>query len=232
MLDQFQFVGKKLFEEGLISSHAGNLSIRKEDKIFITRTGAMLSELKEKDIIEVSLDKEGELDKKASIELPVHRAIYQKTKALAIVHAHPVEAIALSLQEEKIFPQDSEGRLYMRAIPVVKTREPVNSPDAIKQLPAIFNGGYNVAVVKSHGSFSVGADLIEAYKYTSVLSSSCKIIVVQKSIAKPQAQPQRHQSNNNNSNNNNNNDRRSFRRKSVIPEGIGIMGRRDPFRKR
>ena len=50
----------------------------------------MLSELKDEDIIEVAL--EGDSNKEASMELPVHRAIYQKTKALAIVHAHPPDA--------------------------------------------------------------------------------------------------------------------------------------------
>ncbi len=234
MLDQFKFVGKKLFEEGLISSHAGHMSIRKADKIYITRALSMLSELKEEDIIEVSLDKEGENDKEASVELPVHRAIYLKTKVQAIIHARPTEAIALSFQEEKIYPQDSEGRLNMRTIPVVRTRESINSPDAIKQLPAIFNGGYNAAMVKAHGSFAVGADLVEAYKYTSVLASSCKIIAVQKSIAKPQPSTQHQQRGGprNSPRSGQRSGQRSFRGKSAIPEGIGIMGRRAPYRKR
>lgn len=216
MIEEFRFVGKKLFEEGLISSHAGNLSIRKGDKIFITRTGSMLSELKEEDIVEVSLESGDPADKEASVELPVHRAVYQKTKALAIVHAHPPYAVALSIQEEKIHPQDAEGRLYMRAIPVVKAKEAIASEDAIRQLPPIFNGGYHTCMIRGHGSFAAGETLVEAYKFTSVLASSCRILSILKSQQKPPQQESRPRDSG----------PHYHKRKPAISEGIGIMGHR------
>ena len=42
MKDAFKRIGRLLFQEGLIDSHCGNMSIRQGDKILITRRDAML----------------------------------------------------------------------------------------------------------------------------------------------------------------------------------------------
>ena len=49
MLDQFQQFGRDLFIMGLTTSHGGNMSVRMGDRIIITRTGAMLAHLTERD---------------------------------------------------------------------------------------------------------------------------------------------------------------------------------------
>ncbi|MFA4967707.1 MAG: aldolase [Candidatus Margulisiibacteriota bacterium] len=209
MLEQFQLIGKLLFDEGLVHAGAGNLSIRRDDKIFITRTGSLLSMLKEGDIIEVGMEK-GEADKEASVELPVHRAVYKGSKAQAIVHAHPAYAIALSLNEEKIIPQDAEGKYFIKSIPVVKVREAIGSDEVARFLPPVFGGGYHGAIVRGHGSYTIGADLMEAYKLTSTLENSCKIIILSRKPAQPQTSI---------------NKPRDNRRGPAIPPGIGVMDR-------
>ena len=108
MFEQFQRIGRLLFQEGLIYSHGGNLSILEGNKIFITRRDAMLGELKEGDLIEVGIEP-GENDKLASRELPTHRAVYKQTGAKAIIHAHPAHAIAISITDNRVVPQDAEG---------------------------------------------------------------------------------------------------------------------------
>ena len=209
MLEQFQLVGRLLFEEGLVHAGAGNLSIREQDTIYITRTGILLSEIKEGDIISVGMEPT-DADKEASIELPVHRAIYKGSSVAAIIHAHPAYAIALSISEEKIIPQDAEGRYFLKSIPVVKVREAIGSAEVARFLPPIFSGGYHGAVVRGHGSFTVGADLLEAYKLTSSLENSCKIIVLTKKLYQPPP-PKPHEE--------------RQRRGPAIPPGIGVMDR-------
>lgn len=208
MIEQFKLVGKLMFEEGLVHAGAGNLSIRQGDNILITRKGSMLSILKDEDIVTVGIEP-SEADKDASIELVVHRAIYKGSKAQAIVHAHPAYAIALSNTEEKIIPQDAEGKFYLKSIPVVKARDTIGSEEIARFLPPVFGGGYVSAIVKGHGTFAVGADLIEAYKLTSTLENTCKIILLTK---RPQAQTQPQRG-------------REDRRGPAIPPGIGVMDR-------
>jgi len=56
-------------------------------------------------------------------------------------------------------------------------RDGVGSEETVRLLPSFLNGENVVAVVKGHGSFAIGQNLEEAYKYTSSLENSCKIIV-------------------------------------------------------
>jgi len=207
MFEDFDFIGKELFEAGLISSHGGNLSIRKDDSIFITRRDVMLAHLKEEDIIEVPVEGSGERDVEASRELVVHRAIYKNTNAKAIVHAHPDYATALSLTESKIIPQDAEGSFFLRSVPVVKVREAIGSEEVAKMLPPIFSSNYVVAVIKGHGSFSAAGSLKEAYHYTSCLEKTCKVIAISRSMEQKQ-RPQEHRG-----------------PRKAIPPSIGVMDR-------
>jgi len=183
MLEVFSWIGKELFESGLVDAYGGNMSIRLEDKVLITRRNVRLGDIKKGDLIEVPLEGESPDDIQASRELLVHRAIYKGTNAKAIIHAHPPHAIALSISENKIVPQDSEGSFFLRAVPIIKVRgETIGSPDVAKILPPFLSGNYVVATVKGHGSYSVGVDLEEAYKYTSVLENSCKVTTILRSM--------------------------------------------------
>lgn len=213
MQEQFQMIGRMLFDEGLVHAGSGNMSIRQQDTILITRAGVLLSQLKEGDIISVGLEP-GDADKQASVELPVHRAVYKGSNVQAIIHAHPAYAIALSISEEKIMPLDAEGKYYLKSIPVVKVREAVGSAEVARFLPPIFSGGYHGAVVRGHGSFTIGADLIEAYKLTSALENSCKIITISRKLQQPQPVAAPHKPH-----------IRDERRGPAIPPGIGVMDR-------
>jgi L-fuculose-phosphate aldolase len=183
MLDQFIWIGAELFKQGLVDSHGGNMSVKIGDKILITRRNVRLGNIKEGDLIEVPLQGESPEDIQASRELVVHRALYKGTGASAIIHAHPPYAIALSISENKIIPQDAEASFFLRAVPIIKVRgETIGSPDVAKLLPQFLNGNYVVAMVKSHGSYAIGSSLEEAYKHTSVLENSCKVTAILRSM--------------------------------------------------
>lgn len=216
MLEEFQRIGKYLFLERLIDSHGGNMSILEGDKIYITRRDAMLGELKEGDLIEVGLEP-GENDKLASRELPTHRAVYKQTGARAIVHAHPPHAIAVSITDNKVVPQDAEGSFIFKSAPVVWVREGIGSEETARLLPSFLARENVVVMVKGHGSFAIGDNLEMAYRYTSALENSCKIIIAVRSSGGAQQQRLSR--------------REGVSRKPAIPPGIGVMDR-ERYRKR
>ena len=117
--EQFREIGRDMYVDRLISSHGGNLSIRFGDRVIIKRRGAMLGRLKPHDLIETRLDKNDNGVMLASTELIVHRAIYQATPALSVVHAHPRMTVAFSLSRDEIVPIDNEGSYLLKKIPVV-----------------------------------------------------------------------------------------------------------------
>jgi L-fuculose-phosphate aldolase len=175
MLDQFQRFGKDLFYRGLTSSHGGNMSVRMGDRIIITRTGAMLAHLTGQDLIEIGLDEDDSNIMLASSELVVHRAIYQNTSALAIVHVHPPYAVAQSLcVQDAIIPIDSEGSYLFRKVPVVQTESTVGSKE-VANVAARMLREYKIFLLRGHGCFSIGPVLEEAYQWCSSLEESCKI---------------------------------------------------------
>ena len=187
MLDQFQTFGSDLFYRGLTSSHGGNISVRMGDRIIITRTGAMLAHLTEKDLIETGLEEDDSNIMLASSELVVHREVYQNTAALAIVHVHPPFAVALSMiVKDAIFPIDSEGSYLFRKVPVMQTETTVGSKD-VARIAADVLREYKIFMLRGHGCFSIGPVLEEAYQWCSSLEESCKMYYYTKTLQAAEA---------------------------------------------
>jgi L-fuculose-phosphate aldolase len=173
---QFKEFGRDLFLRGSISSHAGNMSVRIGDMLYITRSGAMLGRLSRADIIKIGIDKDDlDLSRTASSEAPVHRAIYHYTDALAIIHSHPPYATLLSMTEDALIPADREGSYFFKKVPVLdlkKTGSRINTAGLIGRRMK----DYKVILVRGHGSFSRGDTLEEAYMLTSSLEASAFFI--------------------------------------------------------
>ena len=166
--------GKKLVEQGLVPSHFGNISVRVGDKILITRSGSMLDEITEKDVVEVDLYKEGSMDIIASSETISHRMIYQKTSAQAIIHTHAPYAVVQSMMSDsdRFVPIDSEGSYFLHDVPVVtggigSKEMAVNLSEALKERKG--------AIVKGHGTFATGKILEEAFVVTTMIEHSAML---------------------------------------------------------
>ena len=186
ILSQFQIVGRELFTRGLISSHSGNLSIRLGDRIIITRRGSMLGCLHENDLIETGIDKNDRCTPLASTELVVHRAIYQQTSALAIIHAHPAHAITLSLVQNEIVPSDAEGLSIIGQVPVLGRNIEVR-PGCLASLAGVIARAlkqHRIVIVRGHGSLAIGQLLEEAHNCTTALEESCQVLCLLNSLAK------------------------------------------------
>ena len=184
ILRQFQEIGRDLYVADLVSSHGGNISIRLGNRLIIKRRGAMLGRLREEDLIETGLEKTDSGVMLASTELIVHRAIYLATRALAVVHAHPRIAIALSLSREEIVPIDNEASYLLHKVPVVAAEFASGSPELVEKVPAALQQ-YKIVMLRGHGCFSVGQTLDEAFQWVSCLEEACQIIMAAKMIDEP-----------------------------------------------
>ena len=172
MLDQeFERVGKRLFLEGLVGANFGNMSMRTEGGFAITRTGAYL----DAGGTPVVVPETGDAPREASSEYRVHRAVYRETPHRAIVHAHPVHAVAASLDTDLIRPADSEGKLLCPTIPVV-AGDPGTDEIAENVAGALRDG--HIVIVRGHGTFAAGTTLDEAYIYTSIAEYACRILLL------------------------------------------------------
>jgi len=180
ILFQFQSVGRDLFSRGLVSSHSGNLSVRMGENIVITRRGSQLNCLEENDLIETGICKNNRATPLASVELPVHRAIFQQTSAQAIVHVHPPHAIALSLTEMEIIPTN-EWLPVIGRVPVIGWNMEVR-PGGLANIIAQALKEHRIVMVHGHGSFAIGQLLEEAYSFTTALEAGCQVNCLLKSL--------------------------------------------------
>jgi L-fuculose-phosphate aldolase len=180
ILDEFKRIGRDMFLSGLVSSHGGNMSIRLGDRIVIKRRGAQFGQLTENDIIETALYEDDSFSMLTSSETAVHREIYLKTDALAIIHAHPRIAIALSLIEDEIVPIDNEGSYLLHKIPVISSE--LASGPALASHVAESLKQYKIIMVRGHGCFATGQMLEEAYQWVSCLEEVCQIIYYSRTL--------------------------------------------------
>jgi len=171
--EQFQTVGRDLFARGLVSSNSGNLSIRLGDQVIITRRGGMLNCLAENDLIETGVSKNNRATPLASTDLPIHRAIYRETQALAIVHAHPPHAVALSITEKEIVPSMEDFSL-IGTVPVVGWSEELDR-ECLADIVARALKQHRIIMVHNHGSFAIGQWLDEAYNITTALEQCSQV---------------------------------------------------------
>jgi L-fuculose-phosphate aldolase len=181
MLSQFEVVGHALFTQGLISSSSGNLSVKLGDMLVITHRGSMLGSIKQGDLVKTSISKNDRATPLASTELAVHRSIYKKTSASAVVHAHPPYAVALSFTEEEIIPCDMEGRILLSKVPILGRQVMVKPGDLAEEIAEALKQ-YKVVLVQGHGSFAAGQLLEEAYNYTTILEQSCRLLYLLKAL--------------------------------------------------
>jgi len=143
--------------------------------VVITRRGAQLNHLTERDLVETGVAWNDRATPSASSELAIHRAIYQRTRAHAIVHAHPIKALALSLTADGIEPMDVEGRRELGRVPVVGQTVTSNVREVVDEVAAQLDE-HRIVIVRGHGTFAIGPLLDEAYRWTSLLEESCRLI--------------------------------------------------------
>lgn len=185
MYERFRAIGEDINSAGLISSHGGNVSVRDNERITITRRGSMLGRLSESDLVTTGIAQCAD-DEHCSRELVVHRAIYHACDAGAIVHAHPIHTVYRSLVADFIEPLDSESRYVIGpSIEVLAPRETIGSAQAAEMLARAFADGAKIAILRSHGPFAVGATLEEAFYHITCLEASCRVLDLRDTVGLP-----------------------------------------------
>lgn len=169
LYDEFKRVGEDLIQLRLTSSHGGNMSVRHQGRIVITTHFAMLGRLQPDDLAEVPMrEAPDSFISEASKDAFLHQLIYKFTPSGAIIHAHPSHAVALSLGTGLIKPEDLEGAVFLREIPVI-------FPDEVQErMPQLLQTHTGI-IVRGHGSYVVGRTLTEALAHTSALAFSCEV---------------------------------------------------------
>lgn len=164
---------------GLVHGNLGNVSVRSGESFYITATGTMLGHLTESGIVKLSVNGPDEKDKLASLETPVHREIYRRTDAGAVLHTHARYCVVMSLiQKERgkrtLDPIDLETREAVGDIPIIEVG--LGDKRTGEVVAEIMNNGRpGIVIVKGHGVFVAASTLREAYIYTETAEHGAKV---------------------------------------------------------
>ncbi|MHA1369566.1 MAG: class II aldolase/adducin family protein [Promethearchaeota archaeon] len=178
---QFRKFGMYLRERGYNSASSGNISVRRGSKMYITRRGSMKGDLHPIDIVEVDLEKLESSIVIASTETYIHKNIFLRTPALATIHCHPPNTVALSmfytdvLKQDHIIPIDVEGHYLLKKVPIITLENPTGSKEMEETIPEVLKN-YSIMILRGHGVFSRGPNLTEAYNWITVLEEAATII--------------------------------------------------------
>ncbi len=143
-----------LYDRGLICATGGNTSVRIDDTVWVTRTGAVLGELVAEELVPVALDGTVLGDGVPSKELGMHLALYgSRPQVRAVMHAHPLRCIAYSALHEP----GNDGMVpytaafYMRAGRVPMVPYCASGSHELHRRVAALTPRFHAILLKNHG---------------------------------------------------------------------------------
>jgi L-fuculose-phosphate aldolase len=176
-------VGKRLYETGLAVAKSGNLSCRIDNEnILITGSGTFLGQLKESDIVRVSLaNGKSEGGSKPSSELSLHSLVYKNSPAQVVVHCHPPLINGYFAVAKTLKAMSFETKFYLGDIPVIPQETPtVTSPEPV--IAALKTN--NLVVLKNHGTVAIADKFQEALAITEALEEAVKSAAISRLLDK------------------------------------------------
>ena len=161
-----------LRQYGINDSHSGNASVRDNDIVWVTPTGACADTLDADDLVACTIS--GEIGDGASLDAPLHLAVYQHNpKTQAVLHSHGAHTVALTMNGEDFIPPDFEGQYYFPRVPVININYDRYLEDAPRLVAATL-AEYPITVVRGHGVYAQAITLNLAYKWTCSLELSAR----------------------------------------------------------
>jgi L-fuculose-phosphate aldolase len=166
-----------LEKKGLIKGTWGNLSIRINDKVYITPSGVPYDILKEDDISVLDLESQKHLSGlKPSSEKSLHLEIYKNFPEInAVVHTHSLYASIFSALRKTVpcYIED-QAQIIGGEIPVAEYKLPGTLDLAIEAVKKFKLGVYGI-LLANHGIVSIGRNLKEALIAAEIIEKSANI---------------------------------------------------------
>jgi L-fuculose-phosphate aldolase len=166
---------RRLAAEGLVPGTAGNVSARRDDRVAITPTGAVLAELEPVEVAVVDLHGElveGELA--PTSELDLHLGVYRRYDAGAVVHTHAPMATALACVLEEELPCVHYQMLMLGGPVRIAPYRTFGTPELADAVLEALEG-HTAALMASHGAIAYGADVGAALENMLLLEWACSV---------------------------------------------------------
>lgn len=173
-------IAREAYQNKLVTATSGNISARLPNgQVLITPHACSLGYVRPEDLLVV--DQKGSVVRgkgEPSAEMLLHLAIYRSTSANAIVHTHPPYSVALSAAGVKPQPITIESAFILGDVDILNQQYPTTADITEKIVRALKRS--KVVILKNHGVFAIGKDLLDAFFLTETLEETAKILSLSK----------------------------------------------------
>ena len=169
-------VMRMMYNREMVVANDGNVSARLPNgNIMITASGVLKGYMTSDQVIECDPDGKALDGRKVTTEIKMHVGAYKMRPDVgAVVHAHPIHAVAFSLAGISlagcVIP---EIIVTMGSIPTAPYGTPSTSDLFDNLKPHLANG--DAVIMERHGVVCVGTDLFDAYKKMEMVEHTAKI---------------------------------------------------------
>ena len=172
-IEKIVSVSRELYDKGLVTGKAGNVSARFGDVVAITPTLTSLGALDEEDIVLVDLNGNVLTQGRPSSEVNMHLEIYKKRSDVkAIVHTHSPYATGFSFSDKKIRRFEGFGEIKNPFLSFIEYEKPGSAELAESASAGIKDE--DVLILKRHGVLCVSDSLDEASSLAGFVEETAK----------------------------------------------------------
>ena len=186
-------VGRRLYARALINGGEGNFSCRLgPDRLLCTPAGANKGFLSGDDLVATDLEGAPQDPKRRpSSELLLHLACYQeRPDCIAVVHAHPAHAVALTLFGEELLPCMPEAVTALGHVPTARYATPGTGKVAEAVRPLL--AGADCVLMERHGALAMGFGrhpLLDACDKIEMLDGVARVQILASARGRPAPLP-------------------------------------------
>jgi L-fuculose-phosphate aldolase len=184
-------IGRRLHARDLVGAAEGNLSVRVgPDRFLVTASGVSKGHLRAADVVVV--DGRGELvsgARRASTELRMHLAAYAaRPDVAAIVHAHPITAVALTVAGVPP-PSDLVPEAAVTLGPVAVAPFATPGTDEVAASLAPLLPRHDVILLERHGAIALGRTLAQAFERMETLERVARVALAARLLGRCEPLP-------------------------------------------
>ena len=172
--------GLRMADSGLTVESWGNISARDPETglVYITPSSMKYDSIREEDI--VICDAAGNTVKgtrRPSIETGMHLAVYRARRDVnAVVHTHPLYSMIYACQGKSIpLITDAAAQTLGDVCRTTAYALP-GSPELAAACAAALGEKANACLIRSHGAVAVGGSMEKAFKVSTVLELTARIL--------------------------------------------------------
>ena len=176
---------RRLAAEGLLIGTSGNVSLRVEEHVAVTATGADLSRVTPAEVTVV--DRTGRVvagDLEPTSEIDLHLGVYARHDALAVVHTHAPAATALACVLDEELPCIHYQQLMLGGTVRVAPYATFGTPELAASVVEALTGR-SAALMANHGSVTTGASLDKAVENALLLEWLCTVYRSASALGEP-----------------------------------------------